>query len=281
MAVHSILRKSEFHAFIGSRVNPPLPVYIPNGTFIRLQVAGTVASVRVKVSGMLIDGDGDVVEFGYEEAVSSDRSTATFFHPMAAGFLLAYQVTIDSGSVEYGAVMARADLMNAASSSALLLKYIVQGYLSDTESLSWDNTTPKPLLETQGNRRTIPVSSPAAGASWTQTVPSEVFWRINSIKTFLVTESGGNPRIVKLRVSDGTNVYLSLPTTGQISSSTSRAMHWMPGVGEIDDGNDSVISPIPHDLLLGPGEIISVGTNNITPGDQWSLIHLRVQEYIV
>ena len=127
--------------------------------------------------------------------------------------------------------------------------------------------------------RIITVTSPAAGAEWTQNVQSGAVWYVQAITQKVVTSAVVANRVPTITYTDGTTIFARLPpANNQAASLTNRYGYYLGyGVALSISGIGGVSSPLPNIPLLS-GMSISSLTVNLDVGDQISEVNLYVIE---
>lgn len=126
-------------------------------------------------------------------------------------------------------------------------------------------------------RRTVLVAAPAAGADWSVRVPVAEAWMVRGLTATLVTSAVVANRAPRLEVADEQDVISRFqPGRAPAASQTTR---WGLVIGGPSSANTSSTIGTwggPTELLIHPGRILQVVTENLDVGDQWSAIALDV-----
>lgn len=128
-------------------------------------------------------------------------------------------------------------------------------------------------------RKVVAVSSPAAGADWSVTVPGGERWRIQAILATLTTAVAAATRVPILELMlDNQKAVRIAPANSQAASLTN-VYQWFPNADVVSVGGfDTVAIP---DVLLEPGDTIDTSTVAIQAADQWSGILVAVTYELV
>lgn len=117
-------------------------------------------------------------------------------------------------------------------------------------------------------RRTVTGAAPAAGADWSITVPAGHAYRLLAVTATLTTSATVADRTPRFRLSDGDAVFLDIPAVAVQAASLAGVFSWARNLGSYALGSAQAVG-IP-DLILQPGWIASVLTDNLDSGDAWS-----------
>lgn len=128
--------------------------------------------------------------------------------------------------------------------------------------------------------RTVTVTSPAAGANWVLTPPGGRALRVVSLVARLVTSAVAGSRRVTLIADNGEKIWFAQSASAdQIASQTvDYAAHTGATASGVVPGTLNI--PLPSGgLLLESGHRLRVSVAGLDPGDQWSAIQVRADEY--
>jgi len=118
------------------------------------------------------------------------------------------------------------------------------------------------------------VTSPAAGADWSQSVPASHLWGLFAVTATLTTSAVVANRQVRLVLGDGTNTYASLTAPAVQAAYLAHVYSWLLGVTPIALGLQQ-LAPLPE-LTLPEAWTVGVSTLALDVGDQWSAIRLGI-----
>lgn len=130
-----------------------------------------------------------------------------------------------------------------------------------------------------GEKRVVPIPSPAAGADWSVTVPGGRQWRLAGGSFQLVTSATVASRYAPVLFSiDGIPFFIAANNVATTASSTS-VFVLQPAYSPDQGAQMGVYQPqdIPRGWLL-PGTTIASNSIGLQAGDQYSAIQLVVEE---
>lgn len=121
-----------------------------------------------------------------------------------------------------------------------------------------------------------PIPDPAAGATYTYTVPGGRMVSLATVHAKLVTSATVASREPRLLLADNDGIeWARIPWTTAVAASGTVVLTWARGIGTSLTGADtSALLPLP-DLLLMPGHQITVDVGAIDAGDQLSELSFR------
>ena len=131
----------------------------------------------------------------------------------------------------------------------------------------------------QRTLRVFPVTTPAAGADFSATVPGGFVWRPLAVTAKLVTSATVATRSVSLKITDQTNVLAQFAPFGTQAASLTATYSWANGAASAGTaaGGGVVTTGLP-DMALPSGYQLASVTAAIDTTDQWSNVIVWVEE---
>lgn len=125
------------------------------------------------------------------------------------------------------------------------------------------------------------MASPAAGAGFSLVVPSQYWWRGNSLAFRLVTDSNAATRQLTLALVDEDGILLDLITPGgtQIASLTRDYVFSINQATQNALVGTAFVSPL-FQQFMRPTWSLVVGLTLIQAGDQFSRIRWNVDQFL-
>lgn len=128
-------------------------------------------------------------------------------------------------------------------------------------------------------RRTVPVTTPAAGVGWSLTPDNGRFWQVQSITATLATSSQAANRTTALTLSDGSSTLWSIPPVAVQTASLTYKYSW---IADYPTPTVTVVGlaqamPLPP-AILAPGWSLACAVGAIDSGDQFTAIVAEVLE---
>ena len=140
----------------------------------------------------------------------------------------------------------------------------------------------KPWPSDFGRPRLVTITNPAAGANFTQTVETNSIWVVQSLKFVLTTDANVATRVINITLSTPTLLMLTLghQFTQAASLGVTYNLCWNhPEVNASPGGQ--VNRYFPPRYFLNEGDIIASSITNIQATDAFTLIQLRVLEWLI
>lgn len=130
-----------------------------------------------------------------------------------------------------------------------------------------------------GVLRVVTGTDPAANTEISETVPAGKMWRIISINFTLVTDGTAANRRPRLFFDDGTTEFYRVGSTQDHAASTTYVYTAAAqGASQSNNGN-TVMLPLPPDLILGPGFRIRTSTASAQSTDNYGAPAIYVEEW--
>jgi len=129
-------------------------------------------------------------------------------------------------------------------------------------------------------QRVIEVPNPPAGQGWTVTVPGGVAWRLLTVLARLAASAVAATRYPALLISDSTTQVCRLPAGGSAAASGVLWSTWAVSATITASAiGSSAVAPLPRDVLLMPGWVLTLVVANMDVGDTLTFNSLLVREY--
>lgn len=119
----------------------------------------------------------------------------------------------------------------------------------------------------------IAVTTPAAGAEWSVTLPGHQAWAVRSVIATLVTSAAVATRRPSLVIDDQTTTFMRLQSGITSGATLTTVWSWVEGYDlETGAAGTAVTDPFPSGLVLPAGHRLRSVTAAIDAADQWSAI---------
>lgn len=240
----------------------------------------------VVITGQTVNDDGRTSDFQYSFTPTINGALNQFPLYGVAGTLLWFQIIIQ-GTVYHGQCYCTVQIARGTPASyQYAYATLFAGYLQTANNVYYPDSVSENAGAGTGWFLSQNVSSPAAGAEWSFTVPSNTALRVWSIRYQLVTSVAVANRFPAVQwVPDGTNItYIAgIPQASPVTASLTVAVsHGVENgatglIGTTATGT-TYNAPCSNQLMF-PNAIVRTGTANLQAADQYSAIYLAVEKW--
>lgn len=193
----------------------PYPFGLSGDDNLRVTSVNALTGVTVQVHYRLLTRDGEVKAGVFSHTPNTNRTAKTDDFPLAGGFITNLSVFATAGTPLIGQTFVIVQLIRGMGSVAIVLGTMLQGYVTTTQGLGWPGSAIESSTDGEPALRTIVGTTPGAGASQLETVPTGARWDLLSICS-TATEVGDFSLTVRtLTVTDGSGNTIGkfIPTT--------------------------------------------------------------------
>jgi len=208
----------------------------------------------------------------------SISNTKTTFQ-MAEGYLLMVGVQAQAAQIR-GAVFCRGTLVRQIGGGLIVRIPLFSDYLTGTVPTGWPFGRSVSSVEGPGFLQSQQVTTPAAGADWSITVPGAERWHFVSLSaTFTAAVAVAN-RQVEIIVDDGVNVYWVDDASASITASTVNTI--TATTTNVPTGVVTTIQNVtlPPGLTIPGNHRIRSNTLNIAAADTWTNIFMLLEKWV-
>jgi hypothetical protein len=257
----------------------PATLYIGPGEELRIRVSSSVVGAYIKISSRILLADGTIVPVEDTVFPTSDRVANVWQFGLPEGFLLGFRMRPFIG-IPTGRVFGSAMIVKGGVLTTTVLQQLTSGYMSDNRELTWPLGTSDAPRAGPGWIRSIVGTNPAAGSEISETVPTNAYWRIQSILFNFVSDATVINRHVRLVFDDGTNNMLSVEPNATQAASLNYYYNYGHGLPYKAVLSGYPVNPLPDDLILAPGWRFRTTTSFIQAGDDYGAPNFTVEEWI-
>lgn len=255
-------------------------LYMTGEESLRLRSFCSLAGVTLALEGRILHLDGSIAPISAPHVCNSDRSAAETVHAIGPGWLQHVSVRAIVGAPLRGQCFAVVEIVRGRDAAMQPLGVVAQGYAFASTGLAWPGSPIVDSVDGPGLIRSIAVADPAAGAEWSETVPTNARWRLLGVDAPLVTDVTVANREVVLTIDDGANIVAEITAAQNQAASLTRRYSFARGVQRGVSATATIINaPLPDALLLAGYRVRSV-TTNLQAGDNWGAPRLWVEEWI-
>lgn len=193
------------------------------------------------------------------------------------GLPVSLEIKTTTGGVRRGQLFVRASLLLDGEP----VQVLCAGYVTSSRYLSYPPSLVEDPLEGPGYVHLVTGTDPAAGAEVDETVPTNVRWRLISLRLTLVTDATVQNRTVHVQFTDGTTNYAYIRGPANQAASETRHYDVYEGAArETAFVGTHIMYPLPERMLLFQGHHIETDTSNLQAGDNWGAPQMLVEEWI-
>jgi hypothetical protein len=259
-------------------VQPFMPAYITKDDFLQVKVYTAATTSGLTLNARMITPHGRVNYTTESLDGASINTLTTSIFGLTEGFLLSLSVSNLGGGLSDQACYVSVGLQYGNASSQAPHTVLAQGFVSNLFTVDWPPLTIRGANGSGMSQFVTPlsigVSNPSAGADWSYTIPSGTTYQLVAAQaTFTPSSTAGN-RFPGLILDDGSHAFCTTGALVADTASTAVVRSWFAGANDLTSLASPECTPIPPELLLGPGYRVRSNTSGILSGDQWSAIRL-------
>lgn len=157
---------------------------------------------------------------------------------------------------------------------------LLAGYITDTAPLIYPGGRIEDAIEGAGVQRSITGTNPGLGVEVSETVPTNVRWRLKSLRVQLVNDATVASRAVSLEITDGTNTVAKFGAANAQTAGTTWTYTFADVGTNIASISDQILIGIQSDLILLEGYTIKTSTNGLQAGDNFGAPQYVIEEWI-
>lgn len=238
----------------------------------------------IRFVGRYLDEDGRPNSFENRLRPTTSNTRIAGRRSFNGGVLLSLTAISDGTTVRRGQTFVSAFISRDRVNDDVPSYPLLSGYLADGSLLSWPGSPLLPSVEGRGSLRAVTISDPGVGVVFAHSMNAGVRWKVLSLFIRFVTSAVAGNRHVGVGVeSAGSNRVQYMAAGLQAASLTVDYTAAAFGAGPGVVGTRNFI-PLPPDLWLGhqmgSNVLLEGVVDGMDAGDDFSLAHLLVEEYI-
>jgi hypothetical protein len=270
-------------AFAFQGVQPPSLLYVDVDDQLILQAASSQTAEVVTVNVRLLLPNGRLEDMQFPIRPANTRTVLRQSFALAQGYILSVSA-VAAVAATRGQTFLRVATQRSASGAGNPAQMLFADYVTTQATSAYPNGRILAPTEGPGLVQAFTVANPAAGVDWSQTVPVNSRWRVRSWNaTFTASAAAGNRSVAALLSGPAGALWQLSALVNVIASSVT--LFSAGGIVPYTGINTSLLGlPLPPDLILTGSSLIPtvLGTQTfgILAGDQWSAIHLLIEEWL-
>lgn len=270
--------------FANKGVMPPSVEYITRDDLLLVTAwTSTGGAVTLHVDARILTPDGRIVPCGDKKVVTgTGTSPDTLTLQLPEGFLVS--LSMWASLTARGACFAMAQLQRGAGTSDTCFpSTLCSGYVTMFRPVCYPNGACEDSKDGRGLFRIVNITTPAAGAEISYTVPQGVNWGVRAMHFTFIADANAATRTPTLFIDDGAStshvIYESHGLASPIANQTHKFSGY-PAADTYDNFNSPWAFMLPQDLNLPSGARFRTVTSNIQVGDAYSSIYALVEQWI-
>lgn len=265
--------------FALDRTPPPSIVYIGRDDQLFLICMSSQANEIVTANIRLLLPNGVIVPTQVKVPLPTAYTQVTQLIPLAEGYLLTAGMAASLASVR-GQTFARLAIVRAGSQLQTVYEVLCADYINSSAPLGFPFGRVIDPLEGPGNLRRISVTTPGAGADWSQAVPTGARWRLAHLRALLTTAVAAGARNPHLQGVDGAVIFESIPSPADQAASLAVEYTISDAFLAGSAAAASNVWSVDQPFMLDAGWTLRVLTANIQGADQWTAVVIVVEEWL-
>jgi hypothetical protein len=286
MAGETILPAAPIATQANTRIIAAPFQFVLSGTEnLRIRSANSLAGVTVTIQGRLLTAAGDIQPFTYLHTPHTDRSLAQQDFGLGGGTLLTLLVFAVSGAPVRGQTFIQLSIIQGLGGGTVVLGTLLQGYVTSFQQLSWPGSPIDDSLAGRGYQHVVVIADPPAGSAVSASVPAGARWRLQAFTGVLTTSAVAGQRKMFLAIATGGIGTAFYPGNATVPASLLCQFTWASvGFGStiVNFANTSEMmsSTMGNENYLLAGDVVSIGSFDFNPADQFSQMRLVIEEWL-
>jgi len=257
---------------------PPWPILVTPDDFLIASVRSSLAGAVLHIAARLWLPNGMIAPYEQLIRPGSARALQNFSQQLHHGYLVSASVTALSPFPTRGQVLVSLQVARPPVAAFVPTWFLSQDYLTSMDAVYWPGGRNTPGVEGPGVLQSLAIGNPAAGADWSQTVPTAARWLVRGGTATLVTAIAVATRQVAIVIDDGANTLMTIEAGVSQAASLTQIYSLLPGQTTSTLISTQLPIYLPPDLRLLAGWRIRTSTGAIQAADQWSAIRLLIEE---
>jgi hypothetical protein len=264
-----------------SKLSPPSALYVERDDSIVVQVASFLGgSDTVTFNARLLTVDGVIMPIQRQIPCLPNNAQNSVTISGAEGFLLTASA-LTSNATQRGQCFVRAFINRGAFTSLQPGQTLFADYITLNQGTSFPNGRILAPEESVGMVNTLGVNAPAAGSDFQIQIPTNTRVRIMSVTAQLATNATAATRTAELLIKSGVTTVLRIPASATQIASLTNTYNGSTAFNSTAQPVTDIQWLIPSNLHLAQGFSIVSATANIQAGDQWSLVNMIVEQWLM
>lgn len=264
----------------GRVIVSPYPFGLSDDDNMRVTCVNTVANLTVNIHTRRVNRDQSVTADTPSFSPPSDRTVVTFDIPLAGGYVTNLSCFATGAPILKGQCFVIVQMIRGLNVSATLLGTLLAGYITATQPVGWPGSPIESSTDGEPVVRTIVGTTPAAGAEWTETVPTGARWELIALHQHFQTSATASNRVPNLEFRAGANkLWSTALDTAQAASRASDYYFSQNLPFQARASGQLLDVPLASQVRLLAGQVFGSNTDVLQVGDQYSAPIYTVREW--
>lgn len=265
----------------GRVITSPFQFVTTGEDHLRVLSFNSAAGVRLKIRGRVVPVAGPIEPLERDHVPNTDRSVVSSVIPLQAGAVLNLTVFASSGAPLVGQTYVMVQLIRGLGAAAIVLGTLLAGYVTAQQHLAWPGSPIESSTAGEPAVRTVSGTVPAAGAEFSEIVPTGARWEVLGLTAQLVASAAPGARVPALQFMTPFSIIAASPLTSAINAGGAQVITWAQGVPiAAAPGVTRWAAPLPFSNRLLAQQTLQSLTVNLDVGDQWTAPVYTVREWL-
>lgn len=259
--------------------SPPVAAYVGINDTLWIMTSTSLTTPSLIISARLLMPNGDIVPNQWVVTAPSQR--AAFYSPITLPECFILSLSIASNlSSDRRTIFTAAIISRGLPASGVQSQVLCQGYTNNAAGISYPQGVNTNNLDCVGQIRSITGTTPGVGAEISETVPSNVRWRLIAFRYQLTSSATVANRTPTIALDDGTNIFWSQYSTATQTATLTWTYAYATGLAGQLGGPSNFSLQLPAPLILMPGYRIRTITGGLQVNDQYTAPQYLVEEWL-
>lgn len=215
-------------------VQPPSARYLTRDDRLYVLSYAVFTFRTLAIRARILTPAGEVVTLDFAHATSEfARVSKLEGFDLREGFLLDVGVFNTGGTIRRGETYVQIGLLRGLVDTGSFVTTFASGYIEGLGSVFWPDGPVESTIAGKGRLHTFTGTTPAAGADWAETVPTNARWRIRSVRFNVITgATAGTRRVYVKFLDDGPTTIFEVGASVTQSTNATREYNFVPGMAQ-------------------------------------------------
>jgi hypothetical protein len=169
--------------FATAGVQPASALYVSAEDQLFINAWNSAAGAVLDIRWRMMRADGQIIIDHQNVVLTSARATVSQMFPLCEGFLLGVTAAVSGATPKRGQTFVQVGLARGNTTNPEQGAVLISDYCTNLDFASWPGGLVRGPQEGGGIIRSITGTDPAAGVEISETVPTNVRWRIQAFSS--------------------------------------------------------------------------------------------------